>query len=285
MLRSLVATLDAVVQYWHMLCRVWNRSNFSSNICYHFFRSRNRWSVPHHSFAWFVQHCSACACALTPVQTKLVPRAIRGLGLTNDPGTGCKMCKILAHFPSWYHGKVAHGYPIWRFAAFSILCAVSTMYAFFRSRLSGDLCSWCPSVVMDRNSWKFVRPFRSFGKLFSGSLSFTHKTIPGDHFNEFCLLFFPSYLLKTFRCPSSPLAAQASDSDSAVLSPDSIYLALITHSQSWQNVHTSHCGRIVCVSWSDDHFAPVQVGFLGMYRKQHDGTDQSQTMFYLTDGC
>ena len=196
----------------------------------------------------FVQHCSACACALTPVQTNLIPRAIRGLGLTNDPGTGCKMCKILAHFPSWYHGKVAPGYPIWRFAAFSILCAVSTVYAFFRSRLSGDRCSWCPSVVMDRNSWKFVRPFRSFGKLFSGSLSFTHQTIPGDHFNEFCLLFFPSYLLKTFRCPSSPLAAQASDSDSAVLSPDSIYLALITHSQSWQNVHTSHCGRIVCVS-------------------------------------
>ena len=146
MLRSLVAMLDVhVAQYWHMLRRVWNRSNFSSNICYHFFRSRNRWSVPQHSFAWFVQHCSACACALTPVQTNLFPRAIRGLGLTNDPGTGCKMCKILAHFPSWYHGKVAPGYSIWRFAAFSILCAVSTVYAFFLSRLSGDRCSWCPS--------------------------------------------------------------------------------------------------------------------------------------------
>ena len=40
----------------------------------------------------------------------LVPRAISGLGLTNDPGTGCKMGKILAHFPAWYHGKVAPGY-------------------------------------------------------------------------------------------------------------------------------------------------------------------------------
>ena len=24
--------------------------------------------------------------------------------------TGCKMCKIFAHFPAWYHGKVAPGY-------------------------------------------------------------------------------------------------------------------------------------------------------------------------------
>ena len=40
---------------------------------------------------------------------------------------------------------------------------------------------------------------------------------------------------------------------------------------------------IVCVSWSDDHFAPVQVGFLGMSRQQRNGTHQSQTMFYRTD--
>ena len=37
---------------------------------------------------------------------------------TNDPGAGCKMCKILAHFSAWYHGKVAPGhhgiFPIWR---------------------------------------------------------------------------------------------------------------------------------------------------------------------------
>ena len=196
------------------------------------------------------------------------------------------MCKILCTFPllvSWEGSTWVSNMAVCSFL--HSLCSIDSVRIFLKSRLSGDRCSWCPSLVMDRNSWKFVRPFRSFGKLFSGSLSFTHKTIPGDHFNEFCLLFFPSYLLKTFRCPSSPLAAQASDSDSGVLSPDSIYLALITHSQSWQNVHTSHCGRIVCVSGSDDHFAPVQVGFLGMYRKQHDGTDQSQTMFYLTDGC
>ena len=46
----------------------------------------------------------------------------------------------------------------------------------------GVLASYC--VLMDRNSFKCVRPFRRFGtKLFSGSLPFTHKTIPGDHLN------------------------------------------------------------------------------------------------------
>ena len=37
---------------------------------------------------------------------------------TNDPGAGCKMCKILEHFSACYHGKVAPGhhgiFPIWR---------------------------------------------------------------------------------------------------------------------------------------------------------------------------
>ena len=184
MLRSLFATLDAVAQYWHILRRVWNRSNLASNICYHFFRSRNRWSVPQHSFAWFVQQCSACACALTPVQTNRVPRAIRGLGLTNDPGTGCKMCKILAHFPSWDHTLVSN------MAVCSFLhslCSIDSVRIFLKSRLSGDRCSWCPSFLLrinGRNSFKCVRPFRRFGtKRFSGSLSFTHKTNPGDHFN------------------------------------------------------------------------------------------------------
>ena len=63
------------------------------------------------------------------------------------------MCKILAHSPSWYHGKVAPGYPIWRFAAFSILCAVSTVYAFFLKAVCleidvrGVLASYCILMV------------------------------------------------------------------------------------------------------------------------------------------
>ena len=39
----------------------------------------------------------------------------------------------------------------------------STVYA-FRSRLSGERCSWCPSFFLrinGRSSWKFVRPFRN----------------------------------------------------------------------------------------------------------------------------
>ena len=67
------------------------------------------------------------------------------------------------------------------------LCSIDSVRIFLKAvcleiDVRGVLASYC--VLMDRNSFKCVRPFRRFGtKLFSGSLSFTHLTIPGDHFN------------------------------------------------------------------------------------------------------
>ena len=151
------------------------------------------------------------------------------------------MCKILAHFPAWYHGngKVYHGmfFPIWRFTAYSVLFDSVRI----RLRLSGERCSWCPRFLLridGRNSWKFARPFRSFGKLFSPGLSFMHRTISGDLFNELCMLFSFPICLKHFIAPAVVLP-HIRPMLSAVRSPDRIFLAQISHPQSRQNVHTS----------------------------------------------
>ena len=98
------------------------------------------------------------------------------------------MCKILANFTAWYPGEVAPGYneifSLWQFTASSILfTTVHALEAIYLEKdVRGVLAYSC--VLIDRNSRKFVRPFRSFGKMFSGSLSFTNKTIPGELFNE-----------------------------------------------------------------------------------------------------
>ena len=130
-------------------------------------------------------------------------------GPTNDPGAGCKMCKILAYFPVRYHGNVAPGYHGIFFQygglqlpSFSIFFDQEIRQSVrIRSRLSGEICSWCPSSFLGingRNSRMFVRPFSSYDKRFSGRLSLTYNSIPGDLSNEFCLLFFLFSSLKHF---------------------------------------------------------------------------------------
>ena len=93
--------------------------------------------------------------------------------------------------------------------------------------------------------------------------------------------FFP-FLLKTLRCRSIRLAAHSSDAFRLLVRLTAYFLHVYLSTKLAKRSH-EHFGRIVCVSWSDDHFAPVQVRFRGMSRQQHNRTDQSQTMFYWTD--
>ena len=72
------------------------------------------------------------------------------------------------------------------FTVSSILCA-------FRQ------CTHLEAVCLEKDargilasSCVFVRPFRNFGKPFSGTLLFTHKTIPGDLFSAACSFSFPT---------------------------------------------------------------------------------------------
>ena len=152
---------------------------------------------------------------------------------TNDPGAGCK---ILAHFSAWYHGKVAPGYhgifPNIAVYGFLHSLCFSTVYApleavCLKKDVRGVLASSC--VLMVDAHGNSLGRFAISVNWFQGPCCSRIKRYPGWPLHC-CLLFFFSYLLKTFRCPSSRLA---------VRSPDSVFLACLSIHKCWRNVHTS----------------------------------------------
>ena len=220
----------------------------------------------------------------------LVPRAIRGLGPTIDPGTGCKMCKTLAHFPAWYHGKVAPGYHgiFSNMAVYSFLHSVcfSTVYA-FRSRSSGERCSWCPSfslrtlmVEAHGNSLgRFAASVNCFHGPCCSRIKRSRVTFP------MLLAVFPFLFAQNISLPQQWFRRTFFRGFQLFARLTAFFSHVYPSTKLAKRSH-EHYGRIVCivcVSWSDDHFVCVQVGFLRMSRQQHNRIDQSQTMFYWTD--
>ena len=118
------------------------------------------------------------------------------------------MCKILAHL-AWYHGKVAPGYHGIFSQYGDLRLPPSVLFDSVPSRIrsSGERFSWFPRFFLGIR-WVI-------SQLTEKLLSFMHKTIQSDLFNEPSLVFF------LFWQPHIlPML-------SAVRSPDSFYLACL----------------------------------------------------------
>ena len=208
----------------------------------------------------------------------LVPRAIR----EPDKWTWCRLQNVqdsctFFRLVSWEGSTWAS----WDFSQYGgwysflhSLC-FSTVYA-FRSHLSGERCSWCPRS----NYGNSFRRFAASVNCFQGPCCSRTKRFRVTF--SMLLAVFPFLLLKTFRHQPSFRRTLFRCFQLFARLTAILVLACLSIHKAGERSH-EHYRRIVCVSWSDDHFVCVQVGFLGMSRQQHNGIDQSQTMFYWRD--